>query len=321
MPNVLVSVDTSPEGKLTRSTQEVLAAASQLASPVAVLVASRPIEDSVVAELGNLGAEHVFAAYCEDAESLLLAPQLEALHVAVEHFEPLAVLLAATPGGREIAGRLTIRTKGGLIADAVDLQLTDGTIIATHSVFGGSYAVESMVADGLPVITLREGAIETQARRATPAMTTATVLCDKSKSVVIDGSSAMTVSSRPELRAAKKVVSGGRGLASKENFLLVEQLADALGAAVGASRAAVDAGFVGRDSQVGQTGVSVTPDLYVALGISGAIQHRAGMQTAKTIVAINSDPDAPIFDIADFGVVGDVFSVVPKLIETINSRR
>ncbi|MFK0042180.1 electron transfer flavoprotein subunit alpha/FixB family protein [Paenarthrobacter sp. NPDC090517] len=321
MPNVLVSVDTSPEGKLSRSTREVLAAASQLGSPVAVLVASRPIEDSVVAELGNLGAEHVFAAYCEDAESLLLAPQLEALHLAVEHFEPLAVLLAATPGGRELAGRLTVRTKGGLIADAVDLQLTDGTIIATHSVFGGSYAVESMVADGLPVITLREGAIETQARPATPAMTTATVLCEKSKSVVIDGSSAMTVSSRPELRAATKVVSGGRGLASKENFLLVEQLADALGAAVGASRAAVDAGFVGRDSQVGQTGVSVTPDLYVALGISGAIQHRAGMQTAKTIVAINSDPDAPIFDIADFGVVGDVFSVVPKLIETINSRR
>lgn len=321
MPNVLVSVDTSPEGKLSRSTREVLAAASQLGSPVAVLVASRPIEDSVVAELGNLGAEHVFAAYCEDAESLLLAPQLEALHLAVEHFEPLAVLLAATPGGRELAGRLTVRTKGGLIADAVDLQLTDGTIIATHSVFGGSYAVESMVADGLPVITLREGAIETQARPATPAMTTATVLCEKSKSVVIDGSSAMTVSSRPELRAATKVVSGGRGLASKENFLLVEQLADALGAAVGASRAAVDAGFVSRDSQVGQTGVSVTPDLYVALGISGAIQHRAGMQSAKTIVAINSDPDAPIFDIADFGVVGDVFSVVPKLIETINSRR
>ncbi|MGO4591079.1 electron transfer flavoprotein subunit alpha/FixB family protein [Paenarthrobacter sp. 2TAF44] len=321
MPNVLVSVDTSPEGKLTRSTREVLAAASQLGSPVAVLVASRPIEDSVVAELGNLGAEHVFAAYCEDAESLLLAPQLEALHLAVEHFEPLAVLLTATPGGRELAGRLTIRTKGGLIADAVDLRLTDGTIIATHSVFGGSYAVESMVADGLPVITLREGAIETQARPATPAMTTATVLCEKSKSVVIDGSSAMTVSSRPELRAATKVVSGGRGLASKENFLLVEQLADALGAAIGASRAAIDAGFVGRDSQVGQTGVSVTPDLYVALGISGAIQHRAGMQTAKTIVAINSDPDAPIFDIADFGVVGDVFSVVPKLIETINSRR
>ncbi|NWL34236.1 electron transfer flavoprotein subunit alpha/FixB family protein [Paenarthrobacter nitroguajacolicus] len=321
MPNVLVSVDTSPEGKLSRSTREVLAAASQLGSPVAVLVASRPIEDSVVAELGNLGAEHVFAAYCEDAESLLLAPQLEALHLAVEHFEPLAVLLAATPGGRELAGRLTVRTKGGLIADAVDLQLTDGTIIATHSVFGGSYAVESMVADGLPVITLREGAIETQARPATPAMTTATVLCEKSKSVVIDGSSAMTVSSRPELRAATKVVSGGRGLASKENFLLVEQLADALGAAVGASRAAVDAGFVGHDSQVGQTGVSVTPDLYVALGISGAIQHRAGMQTAKTIVAINSDPDAPIFDISDFGVVGDVFSVVPKLIETINSRR
>lgn len=321
MPNVLVSVDTSPEGKLSRSTREVLAAASRLGSPVAVLVTSRPIDDHVVAELGTLGAEHVFVAHCEDAESLFLAPQLEALHLAVERFEPFAVLLAATSGGRELAGRLTIRTKGGLIADAVDLQLSDGTVIAKHSVFGGSYAVESMIVDGLPVITLREGAIETHARPATPAMTTATVFCEKSKSVVIDGSSAMSVSSRPELRAAARVVSGGRGLASRENFLLVEQLADVLGAAVGASRAAVDAGFVGRDSQVGQTGASVTPDLYVALGISGAIQHKAGMQTAKTIVAINSDPDAPIFDIADFGVVGDVFSVVPKLIESINSRR
>ncbi|WP_284990304.1 electron transfer flavoprotein subunit alpha/FixB family protein [Arthrobacter sp. efr-133-TYG-120] len=321
MSNVLVSIALSPEGEISPSSRELIAAASRVGTPVAVLVTSRPLRGDVVAELGFLGAEYILAAHCDDAETLLLTPQVEALCSAVQQFQASAVILACSADGREVAARLAVRTRGGLIADAVDLRLSDGRILATHSVFGGSYLAESTVEDGLPVITIRQGSIEDSAGPVTPEMSVAEVCFGRSTSAVVESSRAMSASPRPELRTAERVVSGGRGLGSKENFALVEQLADALGAAVGASRAAVDAGFVTRGAQVGQTGVSVAPNLYVALGISGAIQHRAGMQTAKTIVAINSDPNAPIFDVADFGVVGDVFTVVPELIEAIRSRR
>lgn len=321
MSNILALIEVSPNGTIGDSTPSLLAAAARLGSPVAVVVTPPGAGSTLTDQLGRLGAAQVYLAENEQAAQLLIAPQVDALTAAVSAFEPGAILTVNSVDGRDIAARLAARIGAGLLIDAVDLRSDGTSIIATHSVFGGAYTVESMVHGGPTVVTVRQGAIEGQPDAVVPVVTTATVVSDAARSATIDEViDAVVVSARPGLRGATKVVSGGRGLGSQEKFALVEQLADALGAAVGASRAAVDAGFIEQTSQVGQTGVTVSPQLYVALGISGAIQHRAGMQTAKMIVAINKDADAPIFDIADFGIVGDVFTVVPQLIGAIESR-
>lgn len=320
MSTILTLVELTHQGEVSASARGLLAAAASLGTPVAVVATPTPLSEDAIGQLGALGATGIYQAVGAEAATVLGTPSVEALAGAVAALAPQAVLAANSVDGREIAARLAVRVGGALLADAVSLRTDGGQIVAEHSVFGGSYAVESTVEGGLAVITIRQGAIEGNAPAATPDVTTVELSGSGAGARIDAVNDAPVTSSRPELRAAKTVVSGGRGLGSKENFVLVEQLADALGAAVGASRAAVDAGFVPQTAQVGQTGVSVSPQLYIALGISGAIQHRAGMQTAKTIVAINKDGDSPIFDVADFGIVGDVFTVVPQLIEALGAR-
>ena len=322
MSNILALVELTSSGKLSSTTPSLLAAATKLGTPVAVVVTAPGSGAALVSELGSLGAAHVVVAESSAAHTALTTPAVAALEAAIAEQKPAAVLIPNSIDGREVAGRLAVRTNTTVLVDAVDLANGKDGIVATHSVFGGGFTVEAQTNGGLTIATVRQGSPDGRTPVASPGVSTISIDVDASTAGVIDSTNANeSTSSRPELRGAERVVSGGRGLGSAEKFVLVEQLADALGAAVGASRAAVDAGFIPQSHQVGQTGVTVAPQLYVALGISGAIQHRAGMQTSDTIIAINKDGDAPIFDVADFGVVGDVFTVVPQLIAAIEARR
>ncbi|WP_430646234.1 electron transfer flavoprotein subunit alpha/FixB family protein [Agromyces sp. GXS1127] len=320
--SILVLLEATPAGELAPSAAGLLAAAAGIGTPVALAVTAPGGAPSIAEQAAALGAERVLAVETPATQSELTVPQVDALAAAAALVAPAAVLVSNSIDGRDIAGRFAARTGAPIAADAIGVSRDDEGVVAHHSVYGGAYNVDSAATFGPLVVTVRQGAVDARAEARPVELQQLDVAASGRASAVIESVEPVTeASARPELRGAKRVVSGGRGLGSAEQFALVEELADALGAAVGASRAAVDAGYVPATHQVGQTGVSVSPQLYVALGISGAIQHKAGMQTAKHIVAVNKDPDAPIFEVADFGVVGDVFTVVPQLIAALAERK
>ncbi|HPX35177.1 MAG TPA: electron transfer flavoprotein subunit alpha/FixB family protein [Mycobacterium sp.] len=317
MAEVLVLVEHS-DGAVKKVTTELLTAARALGEPSAVVVGAPGTAAPLAEGLKAAGAAKIYVAESDDAANYLVTPYVDVLAGLVESATPAAVLLAATAEGKEIAGRLAARIGSGILGDVIDVK-SDGT--AVHSVFGGAYTVEAKVDGDVPVITVRPGAIEPAPVAGAGEQVAVAVPAPEANAVRITSRQPAQKSARPELTEAAIVVAGGRGVGSAENFKVVEDLADALGGAVGASRAAVDSGYYEGQFQVGQTGKTVAPRLYIALGISGAIQHRAGMQTSKTIVAVNKDEEAPIFEISDLGIVGDLFAVTPQLTDAVKARK
>lgn len=316
MAEIFVLVD-HIDGAVKKVTLEVLTLARTLGEPSAVFVG--PGADAALPTLAEYGAVNVYVADAADLSAHPVAPKTEVLAQLVGEKSPAAVLIPSTAEGKEVAGRLAVKLDSGVLTDAVGLA---ADFTATQSVFGGAVIVAAKVRTGTPIITVRPNSSPAEAAAGAGTRVDVSVtLSDSATKATIKDKVEEVQGARPELAEAAVVVSGGRGVGGAEGFGVIEALADTLGAAVGASRAATDAGWYSHQYQVGQTGKTVSPQLYIANGISGAIQHRAGMQTSKTIVVVNKDSEAPIFELADYGVVGDLFAVVPQLTEEIGQRK
>ncbi|WP_458109086.1 electron transfer flavoprotein subunit alpha/FixB family protein [Arthrobacter sp. R3-55] len=316
MANALVFID-NPGAALKKSSLELLTIARSLGETAVALTGE--LTDDVAAALGAYGVATVYQPSSDDLDSYLVGPKAAYLAAAVQSAGATAVLLDNSPEGKEIAGRLGIKLNAGVITDVVGVE-ADGT--AHKSVLAGSYNTTAKATTPVTVLSVKANNVEPAPSGAagTPAVARIDLPADALvNSARIASRSEKPVSGRPDLSEARIVVAGGRGVDG--DFGPVEELADALGAAVGASRAATDAGWIGHDAQVGQTGVTVSPQLYISAGISGAIQQKAGMQTSKVIVAINKDAESPVFEIADYGIVGDLFKVLPQATAEIKKRK
>lgn len=325
MAEVLVLVQTvdAESGTVIKPTLELLTLARRIGEPVAVVFGSADTD-----VLTRYGAQKVYVFDNPDYLTYLVAPKAAAVAALITGKTPVAVdaaavLVTATTEGKEIAALIALKTGSGLIYDAVDVTGGDAGVSTVQSVFAGNFTVTASVPTGRPVIAVKPNATAPEEVADNGPVVVEVVpftVPDAAKGAQILSTEVKSAaSSRPELGEAAIVVSGGRGTGG--DFSQVEAFADTLGAAVGASRAAVDSGWYPHSLQVGQTGKTVSAQLYVAAGISGAIQHRAGMQTSKTIIAINKDPEAPIFDLVDFGVVGDLKVVLPQATEEAAKRK
>lgn len=326
-PEVLVLVDRAPAdstgapGAVRRPSLELLTIARRLGTPAALVCGAA--DEATVAVLGEHGAAKVYVVDAPEIDAYLVVPKAEAVLAAVASGGASCVLVTANPDGKEVGARVAVALNSGIVTDAIDVQPGDGGVpVATQAVVAGQWRATSQVVRGTGVIAVRPNSAPAEPAPVQPAVENLSVsFSDVAKSAKVVSRTPKVSTGRPELTAASVVVAGGRGVGSAQGFGVIESLADKLDAAVGASRAATDEAWYGHEYQIGQTGKTVAPALYLAAGISGAIQHRAGMQGSKTIVAINKDPKAPIFSIADFGVVGDLFTIVPKLADEIAKRK
>jgi electron transfer flavoprotein alpha subunit len=326
MSEILVLIDHG-HGTPNKISLQMLTAATRIAGETGDTVSAVWLGEGAADNADALGAHGAVRLYhwdSADADAYVTLPKVEALQQVIDEGDVSAVFFASSNHTKDVAARLGIRVDGGVITDVSDLAVEDGAIVATKEVFGGATITRSKVAEGkLPIIGISSNAFAAEEAGGGAPESVAldvTVSEDAQKAKVTDVEIQVS-GDRPDIGEAGIVVAGGRGLGNEEGFELMEQLADSLGAGVGASRAATDAGWYPHRYQIGQTGRTISPSLYIGSGISGAIQHRAGMQTSQNIVAINKDPEAPIFQIADFGVVGDLYKVVPKLIEEIKERK
>jgi electron transfer flavoprotein alpha subunit len=315
MAEILVLAEHDGE-TVKKVTTELLTLARRFGEPAVVWTG--PGAEAAQPRLAEFGAVKVYVAAGPEFDEYVVAPKAELLAELARQKSPAAVLLPSTAEGREVGGRLAVKTGWGILTDVVGLG---DDMSADQSIFGGAINVSSRVRSDTPIIAVRPNAITPEPSAGPAVIEAVTVeISEAARQAKVTERVVQQRGARPELTEASIVVSGGRGVGSAENMALIEKLADSLGAAVGASRAVTDAGWYPHQFQVGQTGKTVSPQLYVAVGISGAIQHRAGMQTSKTIMVVNKDPEAPIFELADFGVVGDLFKVVPQLVEEIEQR-
>ncbi|MCL6634801.1 MAG: electron transfer flavoprotein subunit alpha/FixB family protein [Peptococcaceae bacterium] len=309
------------DGKIKNVTFELLSAgrkiADQTGQELSAVLFGKGVSE-LAGILSEYGADKIYLAdddrlaqYTTDAYSKVLADLIK------EH-APAVVLMGCTVQGRDLAARVAQKVGTGLMSDCTGVEMENGELVFIRPIYAGKAFVRAACPEARPVMaTVRPNVLTAgppQAGRSAGVVKAAVNLADADLRQVIRDV-VMQISTRPELTEANIIVSGGRGMKGPENFKLLEELADVLGAAVGASRAAVDAGWVPHSFQVGQTGKTVSPTLYIACGISGAIQHLAGMSSSKCIVAINKDPEANIFKVADYGIVGDLFEVVPVLTE------